>query len=145
MIRSFLHTLKNGLRVVCVEMPHLHAAELAIYLKVGGRNDPPGREGLSHFLEHILGIGIRHDRFALPGTNHSENLLSLVFGQRRLWVFFELRQCPQSTADTGEALVLLAPLAKLLEHRHHLRGGSRPAHPTARRASLSTHRTRDRQ
>lgn len=54
MIRSFLHTLKNGLRVVCVEMPHLHAAELAIYLKVGGRNDPPGREGLSHFLEHIL-------------------------------------------------------------------------------------------
>ena len=54
MISSFLHTLKNGLRVVCVEMPHLHAAELAIYLKVGGRNDPPGREGLSHFLEHSL-------------------------------------------------------------------------------------------
>jgi predicted Zn-dependent peptidase len=54
MIRSFLHTLKNGLRVVCVEMPHLHSAELAIYLKVGGRNDPPGREGLSHFLEHLL-------------------------------------------------------------------------------------------
>jgi predicted Zn-dependent peptidase len=54
MIRSSLHTLDNGLRVVCVEMPHLHSAELAIYLKVGGRNDPPGREGLSHFLEHIL-------------------------------------------------------------------------------------------
>ncbi|HEX9080334.1 MAG TPA: pitrilysin family protein [Desulfuromonadaceae bacterium] len=54
MIRSFTHTLTNGLRVVCCEMPHLHAAELAIYLKVGGRNDPRGREGLSHFLEHIL-------------------------------------------------------------------------------------------
>lgn len=54
MIRPSLHTLKNGLRVVCVEMPHLHSAELAIYLKVGGRNDPAGREGLSHFLEHIL-------------------------------------------------------------------------------------------
>jgi predicted Zn-dependent peptidase len=54
MINSFLHTLDNGLRVVCVEMPHLHSAELAIYLKVGGRNDPPGREGLSHFLEHVL-------------------------------------------------------------------------------------------
>lgn len=54
MIRSYLHTLKNGLRVVTVEMPHLHSAEIAIYLKVGGRNDPPGREGLSHFLEHIL-------------------------------------------------------------------------------------------
>ncbi|MDD2270810.1 MAG: pitrilysin family protein [Desulfuromonadaceae bacterium] len=54
MIRHSLHTLKNGLRVVCVEMPHLHAAELAVYIKVGGRNDPSGREGLSHFLEHIL-------------------------------------------------------------------------------------------
>jgi predicted Zn-dependent peptidase len=54
MIRPFTHTLENGLRVVCVEMPHLHSAELAVYLKVGGRNDPPGREGLSHFLEHIL-------------------------------------------------------------------------------------------
>ncbi|MEI6702340.1 MAG: pitrilysin family protein [Deltaproteobacteria bacterium] len=54
MIRPFLHTLTNGLRVVCVEMPHLHAVEIAIYLKVGGRNDPPGRQGLSHFLEHAL-------------------------------------------------------------------------------------------
>ena len=54
MIRPFLHTLTNGLRVVCVEMPHLHAVEIAIYLRVGGRNDPPGRQGLSHFLEHAL-------------------------------------------------------------------------------------------
>ncbi len=54
MIRPHTHTLANGLRVVCVEMPHLHSAELALYLKVGGRNDPAGREGLSHFLEHIL-------------------------------------------------------------------------------------------
>ncbi len=54
MIRSFTHTQCNGLRVVCVEMPHLHAAELAVYLKVGGRNDPPARAGLSHFLEHML-------------------------------------------------------------------------------------------
>ncbi len=54
MIRPFIHTLDNGLRVVCVEMPHLHSAELALYLKVGGRDDPAGKEGLSHFLEHIL-------------------------------------------------------------------------------------------
>lgn len=54
MIKPYNHTLSNGLRVVCVEMPHLHSAEMAIYLKVGGRNDPPGKEGLSHFLEHIL-------------------------------------------------------------------------------------------
>jgi len=54
MIKPFSHTLENELRIVCVEMPHLHCAELAIYIKAGGRNDPPGKEGLSHFLEHIL-------------------------------------------------------------------------------------------
>lgn len=47
-------TLSNGLRVVTVELPHLHSADVAVYLKVGGRNDPAGRTGLSHFLEHML-------------------------------------------------------------------------------------------
>ncbi len=47
-------TLANGLRLVAVEMPHLHSAEIAIYFKVGGRNDPPGKAGLAHFLEHML-------------------------------------------------------------------------------------------
>lgn len=47
-------TLPNGLKVVAVPMPHLHSAELALYVKVGGRNDPPGKAGLAHFLEHML-------------------------------------------------------------------------------------------
>ncbi len=47
-------TLPNGLKVVAVQMPHLHSAELALYIKVGGRNDPPGKAGLAHFLEHML-------------------------------------------------------------------------------------------
>ena len=46
--------LANGLRVVTVAMPHLHTAEVALYIKVGGRDDPPAKEGLSHFLEHML-------------------------------------------------------------------------------------------
>lgn len=51
--------LDNGLRVVTVAMPHLHTAEVAVYLKVGGRDDPEQKEGLSHFLEHILFRGTR--------------------------------------------------------------------------------------
>lgn len=47
-------TLANGLKVVTVALPHLHSADVAVYLKVGGRNDPQGRTGLSHFLEHML-------------------------------------------------------------------------------------------
>jgi len=54
MISRSLKQLSNGLRVVSIHMPHLHAAELALYIKVGGRNDPPGKGGLAHFLEHML-------------------------------------------------------------------------------------------
>jgi predicted Zn-dependent peptidase len=54
MITCHKQTLPNGLRVVAVEMPHLHSAEIAIYCKVGGRNDPAGKAGLAHFLEHML-------------------------------------------------------------------------------------------
>ena len=76
MIRHFIQTLKNGLRVVCVEMPHLHSAELAIYLKVGGRNDPPDREGLSHFLEHILFRGTAE----FPSSLAIESAFEIVGG-----------------------------------------------------------------
>jgi predicted Zn-dependent peptidase len=72
MIRPYTHTLLNGLRVVCVEMPHLHAAELAVYIKVGGRNDPPGKSGLSHFLEHMLFRGTREFGSSLEIENAFE-------------------------------------------------------------------------
>lgn len=46
--------LPNGLRVVTVEMPHLHAVEMMCYLGVGGRHEPAEVAGISHFLEHML-------------------------------------------------------------------------------------------
>jgi predicted Zn-dependent peptidase len=51
--------LGNGLRLVSVAMPHLHSAEIAVYIKAGGRNDTPGKAGISHFLEHMLFRGSR--------------------------------------------------------------------------------------
>lgn len=47
-------TLTNGLRVIAVEMPHLHSAEVALYIRAGGRNDRHEKAGLAHFLEHML-------------------------------------------------------------------------------------------
>lgn len=72
MIRPYTHTLLNGLRVVCVEMPHLHAAELAVYIKVGGRNDPAEKTGLSHFLEHMLFRGTQEFQSSLEIENAFE-------------------------------------------------------------------------
>lgn len=50
----FTETLANGLRVVTVEMPHLHSAEVVCYVGVGGRNETPETSGVSHFLEHMV-------------------------------------------------------------------------------------------
>lgn len=50
----FIDTLANGVRIVTVPMPQLHAAELVCYLSVGGRNEPSEVSGLSHFLEHMI-------------------------------------------------------------------------------------------
>jgi len=59
MLSCSTKVLPNGLRLVAVDMPHLHSAEIAVYLKAGGRNDPPGKSGISHFLEHMLFRGSR--------------------------------------------------------------------------------------
>lgn len=50
----FRDTLPNGLRVITIEMPHLHSAEMMCYLGVGGRHETPETAGISHFLEHML-------------------------------------------------------------------------------------------
>ena len=54
MLSCTKRVLPNGLRLVSVAMPHLHSAEIAVYIKAGGRNDTAGKSGISHFLEHML-------------------------------------------------------------------------------------------
>ncbi len=47
------HLLDNGLTVVVVE-DHWHPlVALEMCYRVGARNDPPGKQGLSHLLEHL--------------------------------------------------------------------------------------------
>lgn len=76
MITCSKKTLDNGLRLVTVEMPHLHSAEIAFYLKVGGRNDPHGKAGISHFLEHMLFRGTAEH----PTTLELENAFEAIGG-----------------------------------------------------------------
>ena len=52
--RQVKDVLPNGLRLVTVELPHLHSAALVVYAKVGSRYEAPADNGLSHFLEHML-------------------------------------------------------------------------------------------
>jgi predicted Zn-dependent peptidase len=46
--------LDNGLRLITVEMPHLHSVEMACYIGVGSRHEAEEVAGISHFLEHML-------------------------------------------------------------------------------------------
>jgi predicted Zn-dependent peptidase len=50
----FKDTLANGLRVMTVEMPHLHSAEMVCYVGTGSRNEEAETAGISHFLEHMV-------------------------------------------------------------------------------------------
>ncbi|MBE2202716.1 MAG: insulinase family protein [Chthoniobacterales bacterium] len=49
-----LTTLPCGLRVATCEMPQAQTAAMGIWASVGGRHEPAGRNGISHFIEHML-------------------------------------------------------------------------------------------
>ena len=56
-IRS--ETLPNGLRIVSNHVPYVHSVTLGVWINAGSREDPPGREGLAHFIEHAVFKGTR--------------------------------------------------------------------------------------
>lgn len=49
--------LNNGLRVILVSDPLADKAAVSLNVQVGGFNNPVNREGLAHFLEHMLFLG----------------------------------------------------------------------------------------
>lgn len=46
--------LDNGLEVVTVEAPHLHSAEVSLFVRCGSRHESDAEWGLSHLVEHML-------------------------------------------------------------------------------------------
>ena len=49
-----LTTLDNGLRVLTVQMSHVHSASLGFFVGVGSRYENEELAGASHFIEHML-------------------------------------------------------------------------------------------
>ena len=50
-------TLPNGLEALVVSDPSADEAAAALDVNVGSANDPEGRPGMAHFLEHMLFLG----------------------------------------------------------------------------------------
>ncbi|MFH1014445.1 MAG: pitrilysin family protein [Nitrospirota bacterium] len=46
--------LENGIPVVMEQVKDVRSVALGIWVKVGSRNEPPEKNGISHFLEHMF-------------------------------------------------------------------------------------------
>ena len=49
--------LDNGLRLLLISDPQADKAAVSLDVAVGSSADPSDREGLAHFLEHMLFLG----------------------------------------------------------------------------------------
>ena len=49
--------LDNGLRVILLSDENLNVSSAAMAVGVGSLSDPENRQGLAHFLEHMLFLG----------------------------------------------------------------------------------------
>ena len=47
-------TLSNGLRVIVLQLPHVHAVSLALMVRAGPRYETLDSNGISHLVEHLL-------------------------------------------------------------------------------------------
>lgn len=53
-------TLRNGMRVLVMPNDRVPAVTHILFVKVGGADDPYGKTGLAHFLEHLMFVGTKN-------------------------------------------------------------------------------------
>jgi predicted Zn-dependent peptidase len=57
MIKKF--TLKNGVQVVCENIPYVRSVSTGVWVRTGSRNENTQNNGVSHFIEHMLFKGTK--------------------------------------------------------------------------------------
>jgi predicted Zn-dependent peptidase len=58
-MRAKTETLDNGLNVIAASLPMLETVGISIGVKYGFVDDPKGKEGISHYLEHMIFKGTK--------------------------------------------------------------------------------------
>jgi secreted Zn-dependent insulinase-like peptidase len=74
-------TLNNGLRVLLVEQTDAEKSAAAMSVNVGHFDDPADREGLAHFLEHLVFLG--SEKF--PEAGEYAQFISSHGGSHNAW------------------------------------------------------------
>ncbi len=52
-------TLPNGVRVITEAIPHVRSLSLGFWIETGSRNELPAKNGISHFIEHMVFKGTK--------------------------------------------------------------------------------------
>jgi len=74
-------TLNNGLRVLLIHNDETTKSAAALAVNVGHFNDPKDRQGLAHFLEHMLFLGTKN----FPDGSEYQKFISQHGGNHNAW------------------------------------------------------------
>jgi secreted Zn-dependent insulinase-like peptidase len=78
-------TLDNGLRVLLVHNEETEKSAAALAVNIGHFNDPHDRQGLAHFLEHMLFLGTKK----YPDGNEYQKFITQHGGSNNAWTATE--------------------------------------------------------
>lgn len=77
--------LDNGLKVVLISDPTADKAAASLDVNIGSGSDPEGREGLAHFLEHMLFLGTEK----YPDSAEYKDFMSAHGGQDNAYTSYD--------------------------------------------------------
>ncbi|MDB5457095.1 MAG: insulinase family protein [Caulobacter sp.] len=99
-----LHTLDNGVRVICDPMPGLETVALSVVAGRGAIHEDPARSGWSHLLEHMVfkGAGGRSARDIVEVIESEGGQLNAATGYER--TSFQVRAL-KGGLDLGMAVI----------------------------------------
>ncbi|MEH6584374.1 MAG: insulinase family protein [Halioglobus sp.] len=105
-------TLENELQVLLISDPETKKAAAALDVMVGSGDNPEGREGLAHFLEHMLFLGT--DKY--PDAAEYEEFVTEHGGRRNAYTsmehtnyFFDINEASLPEALDRFAQFFIAP------------------------------------
>lgn len=106
-------TLNNGLNVLVVHNNESSKAAAALAVNVGHFNDPIDRQGLAHFLEHMLFLGTEK----YPDGSEYQQFISQYGGSNNAWTatehtcfFFDIHHSHFEAAIDRFSQFFIAPL-----------------------------------
>jgi secreted Zn-dependent insulinase-like peptidase len=106
-------TLANGLRVLLINNAETSKSAAALAVNVGHFNDPKDRQGLAHFLEHMLFLGTKN----FPDGSEYQKFISQHGGNHNAWTgtehtcfFFDIQSAQFTSALHRFSEFFIAPL-----------------------------------